>query len=268
MKKFLALMTSALLLMACGSKTNDDPTDLTSKFKGTWNIHEKLQHNDDGSITYTGVAWGGMSAMVKEHNLPVDWSDYESIVFEMAEPTKVMTQVVLSEKLNMMTKAGVTTVKCNFYGNDVSAISEVALQLAEPSTITVKRVYLTKAEKLNYSTSIWTGECLFGNWSENIVIPPTSFNDAVEGDKLEFIYPADRSNPDVTYWQFRTVYNGTDTPLEGNSDELNDWGCAAVGKGSTDYQIKLTANDVMNLKEKGLVVSGYFLKVTECNLLQ
>lgn len=267
MKKLFALMALALL-MACGSNPNEDPTDLTSKFKGTWNINEKVQHNDDGSITYTGVTWGGLVATVKEHNLPVDWTGYESIVFELAEPTKVMTQIVVSDKLSMMSKAGVTTVKCNFDGQDVSQVSEVALQLAEASTINVKRVYLTKAEELKYSTPIWDGECVFGNWMGGFVIPPSSFNDAVEGDKLEFIYTTDQSNPAITYWQFRTIYNGTDTTLEGNSDELNDWGCATVGKASSDYRIKLTATDVANLREKGLFVNGYFITVTQCNLLQ
>ena len=41
-----------------------------------------------------------------------------------------------------------------------------------------------------------------------------------------------------------------------------------VSKGSTDFRIPLTANDVARLKDKGLFVNGYQNIVTRCNLLR
>ncbi len=62
--------------------SEDDEFNITSKFKATWNIHEKMDNRSDGSITYHSVQWGGLVGLVKEHNLPVDWSRYESVTFE------------------------------------------------------------------------------------------------------------------------------------------------------------------------------------------
>ena len=55
MNKIL-MMVASVLLIACGSKTNnEDNLTLNSKFDGTLNIYETFKHNDDGSITYNSV---------------------------------------------------------------------------------------------------------------------------------------------------------------------------------------------------------------------
>ena len=56
--------------------------------------------------------------------------------------------------------------------------------------------------------------------------------------------------------------------LEGNYNELNKWGSAAVGRDATSYRIALTANDIAKLKELGLYVNGYYVIVTKVNLLR
>ena len=56
--------------------------------------------------------------------------------------------------------------------------------------------------------------------------------------------------------------------LEGNADDQNEWGCVTLEKNSTRYTITLTANDAARLKETGLFVNGYYLVVTQVNLLQ
>lgn len=271
MKKLLTLLAAAMLL-ACGGKPTtteeDDDLNITSKFNSTWNIYEHLTNNDDGSITFEAVKWGGLAADFTKNGVPVDWSDYESIVFELAEPTKVYTQIWVTEKLIAGSYPGATTLKCNFDGQDVSAIGQVALQTSEPTTITVKKIYLTPAGSPMISTPIWSGECEFGNWENGFNISPDHFITAEEGDKIEFIYNTDHKNPSVSYWQFKTTYNTTDITLEGNHNELNEWGCATVGSESTDYRIILTAKDAEQLKEYGLSVVGYYNIVRQCNLLQ
>lgn len=117
------------------------------------------------------------------------------------------------------------------------------------------------------STTIWEGSCSFGNWSDGISIEAEKFANAAAGDVIEFIYTTDDSNPD-NWWQFKTILSGTETTLEGNQKELNDWGCATVAKGSTTYKISLTENDVTGLKAYGMYVNGYYNIVTKVNLIQ
>lgn len=273
MKNLLSLLAIALLL-ACGGKPtaadeDDGNKDITSKFNSTWNIYEHLTNNSDGSITFEAVKWGGLAADFAKDGIPVDWSDYDGIVFELAKPTEVYTQIWVTEKLVAGAYPGATTLKCFFDGQDVTAVGQVALQTAEPTTLYVKKIYLTPAGGPMISTPIWSGECEFGNWENTFSISADRFATAEEGDKIEFIYMTDHKNPSVSYWQFRTTYNdGSDNTLEGNHYELNDWGCATVGSGSTDYRIILTAKDAQRLKESGLFVMGYYNNVIQCNLLQ
>ena len=268
MKKLIYLL-ACVVLVSCGVTPNaEDDLNLTSKFNSTWNIHESIEKNLDGSITYNALAWGGLVGSVKKQNLPVDWSKYESITFEFAEPTKVATQIMISEKLKTLGRKGITSLKCSFDGQNVKSVSEVALQAADPTTLKVKNVYLTPDNAVWDSSPIWTGKCVFGNWVNGFVVDAEKFANAYEGDKIEFIFTTDTSNPDIGYWQFKTVYNGKETTLEGNDSELNDWGCATIGKEATVYRIVLTATDVANLKEYGLFVNGFYNIVTQCNLLR
>ena len=269
MKNLLTLTATLLLLYACGL-TNDteDELTLTSKFKYTWNVNETVERNSDGVIVYKAQPWGGLVASFKERNMPVDWSGYESITFEFAEPTKVMTQIMISDNMATSAKPGITTLTSYFDGQNVRAVGEVALQAADTTTLYVKSIRLTPGGATWESTPIWEGECKFGNWENGFRVDNEKFNDALEGDKLEFIYTTDRDDINVNYWQIKTIYADTDKTLEGNDNELNAWGCATVGKLSTNYRIILTAKDVTNLKEKGLFVNGYYTNVTQCNLLK
>lgn len=247
----------------------DDPLDITQKFKATWNIHEKFEQNSDGSVTYHSVTWGGLVGLVKEHNLPVDWSGYESITIEFAEPTEVETQLLVAGILCFGRK-GITKFTCYFDGVDMRQVDEVVLQTAKPTTLTVKSVKLSPISTSWDSKPIWEGECVYGNWEDGFVIGPEKFATAMEGDKLEFIYAADVSDPNRTYWQIKTIYNGPDQnqTLEGNYNEQNDWGCTQVGSAATSYRIRLTAKDVKELKKKGLFANGYYITVTQVNLLR
>jgi len=267
-KKILTAIAS-VLFVACAHPGSEDPNDITSKFNGTFNIYEKVVNNSDGSITYTSVPWGGLVGTVKERNMPVDWSKYESVTFEFAEPSQVETQIYISEKLKTYGRKGISSLTCYFDGQDVTSVGELALQTADSTTITVKKVFLTPGDAIWDSTPIWTGDCHFGNWEGGFVIKPEQFESAIEGDKIEFIFTTDTSNPDIGYFQFKTIYNdGTNNTLEGNYNQLNNWGCANVAKEAESYRIVLTGKDVMTLKQKGMFVNGFMVNVTKCNLLR
>ena len=253
MKKVLLMTLAAVCLTACKQEVQVDKYDITSKFKATYNIYESFKNNDDGSITYNAAAWGGLVGIIKERNLPVDWTPYESITFEFAEPTKIETQVLISEKVKTWGRAGITSLTCFFDGLDVRNVSEVIFQATDSTTITIKSVRLRP---------------IVDNWENGIYLPPETFTNLSEGDKLEFIFTTDRNDIDRTYWQFKTIYATTEMTLEGNYNELNKWGCATVGRDATHYRIALTANDIAKLKELGLFVNGYYNIVTKVNLLR
>ena len=269
MKKLLGMM-AAILLAACGSGSDadKDPLDLTSKFSGTWNIHETVSRNADGTIAYKAIPWGGLVAIVKERNLPVDWSGYEGVTVEFAQPTKVETQLLVADRYKAWGKVGVTTLTCRFDGQDVTSVDNVTLQTADSTTLFVKSVKLIPTVGRWKTIPLRTINCQFGDWVNGFTLQPHLFEDAFGGDKLEFIYTTDTSNPDVADWLIKTVYLNTDSTLEGNANELNKWKCAPVGRRSTVYRITLTDCDVANLKQKGLFINGRYVNVTQCNLLR
>ncbi len=269
MSTLLLAFVTILLPSACTLPwmQEDDPLNITSKFKATWNVHEKFEQNSDGSVTYNSVTWGGLVALVKEHNLPVDWSGYESITLEFAEPTEVDTHILVAGILCFGRK-GITKITCYFDGVDMRQVDQVVLQTSKPTTLTIKRATLTPVSNSWDSTPIWEGECAFRNWEDGFVIQPEMFSTAIEGDKLEFIYKADYSDPTRVYWQIKSIYNATDQTLEGNYNEQNEWGCAQVGRDATSYRIRLTAKDAKELKKRGLFVNGYYVTVTQVNLLR
>lgn len=267
MKKIL-MMVASVLLIACASKTNsEDDLTLNSRFNSTWNIHESFEHNADGSITYNSIPWGGLSADMTERNLPVDWSKYESLTVEYTGPTKVGTQVKIGTKVIVYGKKGISKLTIYFDGQDVSQVAELIIQTDDSASLGVKKVYLTPGTSNWTATPIWEGECSFGNWQDHLVIDAEKFADAQPGDQLEFIYQNDTSDPSVIYWLFKTIYQGTEKTLEGNDYQLNEWGCSPVGDGGV-FRIHLTANDVKELKKRGLFANGYYNIVSQVNLLR
>lgn len=265
-KNLLLILLATMPLTACLG--NSDEEDITERFNLTWNTKEYLVRGGDGSITYNAIAWGGLAAHITEDGTPVDWSEYGKLVVEFSEPTQVPTQMIITDHYKVYGADSIERLECSFDGQDVTAIKQVALQASQPTTLRIKRVYLSRTHTLFASTPIWEGDCELGNWAQGVNIGPEHFINVTEGDRLELIYTTDQSNPLITYWQLRTIYSGTDTSLEGNARELNSWGCATVSGGSTNYRITLTANDVKLLQEVGLFVNGYFCHLREINMLQ
>ncbi|MBR0166180.1 MAG: hypothetical protein IJQ13_04805 [Prevotella sp.] len=119
----------------------EEIVDITSKFTYTWNENESFEVNEDGSITFNSQTWGGLAAWVAVDDVPVDWSGYSKVVFEYAEPTTVNTQILVGDA-KAWGDVGITSLECSFEGVDMSAISQIALQTSEPTTIVIKRIYL------------------------------------------------------------------------------------------------------------------------------
>lgn len=266
-KPLLSLLLISFCCSCVQTNVEEDKLDITNKFNTTWNIYERAVQNDDGSITYQAVPWGGLVGVVKENNMGVDWSGYESVRFEFAEPTNVPTQIMVSNELKTWGKPGITSLTCYFDGHNLKSVDEIALQAGDTATLVVKSVRLTPSDGTWESATLWDGYCILGNWEDGFVVNPEQFNNASAGDKLEFVFKTDKSDPSVNYWLLKTIYNGTDHALEGNSSELNQWGCASMGGDATSYRIVLTANDAYNLRTNGLFVNGYYNVVTQCNLL-
>lgn len=268
MKRTIWAVLASLTLVSCvtGHQDEDDGT-ITSRFNSTWNIYESVKKNSDGSVTYNPIPWGGLIGVMKERNMPVDWSQYESITVEFSEPTKVTTQLKISRNLRVYGKPGISKMVYYFDGQDVSQIDEVILQTADTCELTVKRVFLTPGTSAWTSVPIWEGECNFGNFEHHIIVESAEFDKLGAGDQLEFIYKNDQSDPSIEYWNIKTIYQGTSTALEGNADQLNEWGCASLGASGV-FRIRLSANDVKELRKRGLMVVGFHSIVSRINLLK
>lgn len=269
MKKLILFLSTVLLLLSCKEESRHvDANDVTLKFCSTWNIYEKCSFDENENILYEGIPWGGLVGNMLKQNMPVDLSGYESVTFEFTDPLTVPVQVVVANKFKTVGKPGLTSLTCYFDGQDVTAVNEIVLQPHDSCNIRISNVYLTPGTNTEWTSErIWKGECAFENWTGGFVIKPENFATANEGDKIEFIFEADKSDPEIKYWLFKTIYNTTSETLEGNDTELNEWGCASVSSTATAYRIRLTAKDVENLKKYGAFVNGYYLNVTQANLL-
>ena len=112
------------------------------------------------------------------------------------------------------------------------------------------------------SSSIWEGECNFGSWANRFKIDAAKFGDASEGDRVQFVYTTTK-NESEDWYQFKTIFDGTDETLSSNSSDLNDYGCASVAYGTTSYSIKLNAADIEKLKTTGMYINGKDIVVTQ-----
>ena len=136
--------------------------DLTSKFTELWNNSESKTVNSDGTITYNAAQWGGL---VMPLHAEINFGQYESLVIEFAEATKVSTQFLINigsewgswSKPTYAIDADVTKFELNFASKNMSNLDhvwEVALQAAEATTLKISSIYLKGRE----------GEPGFGNY--------------------------------------------------------------------------------------------------------
>ncbi len=147
MKKMFTFI--ALMLCAFTSYAQDEEqktVNITANFTYCWNsAAESVASSEDGSLTYSSAAWGGLAAWVQGTDYG-DLSIYSKIVFEFSEPTTVNTQILvqLADESNVSAwgNVGITELACEFGENDMSAVNQIALQTSDAVTLNVKRVYL------------------------------------------------------------------------------------------------------------------------------
>ena len=122
---------------------SDDKVSIIDNFTYCWNANESVTHNEDGSITFNAVQWGGVASWLVVDDVKADWSDYSKIVFEYAEPTTVNTQILLGS-YSAWGNPGITSLEMSFDDKDVSAVEQVALQCSDPTTLVITAIYLVK----------------------------------------------------------------------------------------------------------------------------
>jgi hypothetical protein len=131
-----------------------------------------------------------------------------------------------------------------------------------------KVTLITAGNTITTTTAIWEGESNFGNWADGagLLVPAEKFADAVAGDLIEFVYTT-TENPEQNWYQFKTIFNGTENTLTSNAADLNEYGCATVSLGSKSYKFILNEDDLAQLKTTGLWVCGKDIICTQVNLI-
>ena len=116
--------------------------DLTRKFTGVWQNGESVNYNND-VLTYTSVQWGGMSYWIS--NEGENWSTFDKLVFEFAEPTPVKTKVCIETtnigNVDKETEAGATRIELDIKDKNVNA-KQVWFQAYDATTFKISKIYL------------------------------------------------------------------------------------------------------------------------------
>ena len=145
----LSLLTEREIPAGPGGEDGEH-VSLIDQFVSNWNGEETNTHNADGTVTYNGKQWGGLSAWLCDADgNPSDWSAYTKLVFEFAEPTPAACQgfvqcVGESEDVNYTWwgNAGIEKLECPFEGKDVTKVKQACLQAADNATYQISAIYL------------------------------------------------------------------------------------------------------------------------------
>jgi hypothetical protein len=110
--------------------------------------------DNNGTIIFNAVQWGGLSCWLGD----ADWSPYEKIVFEFAEPTTMNTQILImtasDNNIPGTAPAGVNKIELNFANEDVTHVTQVALQAAAAGTLRISKIYLTRKSTAGISAPL------------------------------------------------------------------------------------------------------------------
>ena len=120
-----------------------EPVDMTNRFTYCWNNTESVTADSDGTLIFNAVQWGGLACWLGG----ADWSAYEKLVFEFAEPTTVATQILVmtnnAGNISSQQGPGADKIELTLSG-DVSDVSQVALQTSDPATLKISKIYLLR----------------------------------------------------------------------------------------------------------------------------
>lgn len=129
-----------------------EPVDITNRFTYCWSNSENVTTGSDGTLIYNAAQWGGLACWLGG----ADWSAYSKIVFEFAEPATVETKIVVmagAGNISSSASAGANNVELSFDGNDVTNVSQVALQTSNSATVKISRIYLMRKATTAISTA-------------------------------------------------------------------------------------------------------------------
>jgi len=242
---------------------------------GSWG-GETHTDNADGSVTvdYTS-AWGGINKWYGGF----DASEFDYVVVEL-NPAEITTQLIVQysesidgdNNVSAQAQPGETMIKVALDSRK-NNISQIALQNAAAGQVTFTKCYFCTEAYLKSlegeSSVLWEGENNFGlewAWDNTFAIPAEKFANLKEGDKIRFTFTEDTEN--ASWWQFKLTDQAEEsTVLTSNSAELNEWGCATMASGATEYTITLNASDLALLQATGMRVTGYAITVTKVEAL-
>ena len=132
----------------------NEPIDMTTRFTSLWNPAESMTTDNNGTIIFNAVQWGGLSCWLGD----ADWSPYEKIVFEFAEPTTMNTQILImtatDKRIAGTAPAGANKIELNFANEDVTHVTQVALQAAAAGTLKISKIYLTRKSTAGISAPL------------------------------------------------------------------------------------------------------------------
>ena len=119
------------------------PIDITSGWS-TWQDSETIDYNADGTLTFNSAEWGGLAKWLGGRDL----SGYDYLVVEYAEPTTVITQLLVQfsteEVITKQANPGATYLFIDLNDERSTAVNQIALQTASPSTIKIAAIYYIK----------------------------------------------------------------------------------------------------------------------------
>lgn len=136
-----------LLMTVSGLSVHAEETvDIISRFTYCWGQSESFTRNADGSITFYGQEWGGLAAWIGDE----DWTEYNQLVFELAEPSPCAVQPMAFypdgvEHDAHYWPAGTTTAFVELSEEKREHVTQLAIQTSKPATIVITRIYLVKA---------------------------------------------------------------------------------------------------------------------------
>lgn len=151
------LTCTKLTILQAGGGSDPQPEgekiNIMDKFTSNWGAEsgETNTHNADGTITYNGIQWGGLSAwLCDEEDNPTDWSMYTKLVFEFAEPTPAACQGFIQclgdsgDDVNntWWGNAGINKLECPFEEKDMTKVKQACLQAADNATYQISAIYL------------------------------------------------------------------------------------------------------------------------------
>ena len=276
MKKIFTLMFVALVSISASASES-------VKGASTWNPWaESVTLTDEGeyvNMVFT-EAWSGAGFWVagpdEDVYEPADWSDYEYLVYEVADVNGSFNICVQYLQDCSVSSSG--SIGTNGYGyirldDDYSdRVTQTWIQATGASSIKVTDLILMTEEELQAykeskkpqgdKISIFQGEQVFGSSWPAISLGAALFEDVEVGNQLVVtVSEVDQAiNPDWEWGSQIFINSGNWYNIDGLKAE----GITEPG----DYSFTLTAAQVDSLLSSGCNVQGMNVKVTEVYILK